>query len=113
MPGFTQQQQQLLACLIRFHRKKIRPAELPKLSIISPQKLCYLITIMRLAILLNQKRQPNYLPDYQLQATTESLHLDFPDTWLEEQALLKADLDVEQQYLDKIGISLRYNNHLT
>ncbi len=112
LPGFTQQQQQLLATLIRFHRKKIRPADLPKLSIISPQKLCYLITIMRLAVLLNQKRQPNYLPDYQLQATTDSLCLNFPDTWFEEQALLQADLDVEQQYLEKIGIVLRYNTPL-
>jgi exopolyphosphatase/guanosine-5'-triphosphate,3'-diphosphate pyrophosphatase len=109
LPGFTQQQQRLLACLIRFHRKKIRDDELPALKQVSVRKLAYLITILRLAILLNQKRQPDYLPNYQVIATSEnSLKLQFPRDWFEEQALLNADLELEQQYLEKITINLEY-----
>jgi len=108
LPGFTQQQQNLLACLIRFHRKKIRPEELPTLALISRQKLCYLLTIMRLSVLLNQKKQPDYLPDYELEATLESLRLRFPEAWFKEQALLQADLEEERQHLKKIGIELSY-----
>lgn len=108
LPGFTQQQQSLLACLIRFHRKKIRPEELPELALISRQKFCYLLAIIRLSILLNQKRQPNYLPDYKLEANTAKLRLRFPQAWFEEQALLEADLQAEQQQLKKIGVELHY-----
>lgn len=108
LPGFTQEQQRLLACLIRFHRKKIRPEELPKLKLVPEQKLIYLLVIMRLAILLNQKRQPDYLPNYEIEATDDTLSLSFPGSWFEEQALLNADLEVEKQYLEKIGIALSY-----
>lgn len=108
LPGFTQEQQRLLACLIRFHRKKIRPEELPKLKLVPEQKLIYLLVIMRLAILINQKRQPDYLPNYEIEATENTLNLNFPESWLEEQALLNADLEVEKQYLEKVGIALNY-----
>ncbi len=29
LPGFNQEQQQLLACLVRFHRGKIKPEDFP------------------------------------------------------------------------------------
>lgn len=108
LPGFTQQQQRLLACLIRFHRKKLRPEELPKLAIISNQKLCYLLVIMRLSVLLNQKRQPDYLPNYELKTTANAIRLEFPEEWLKEQPLLQADLEFEQEQLKKLGIKLTY-----
>jgi exopolyphosphatase/guanosine-5'-triphosphate,3'-diphosphate pyrophosphatase len=108
LPGFTQQQQILLACLIRLHRKKIRRDELPELALISPQKLSYLLVIIRLSVLLNQKRQPDYLPNYELVATPQSLLIRFPQAWFKGQALLQADLEVERQYLKKLGIELNY-----
>ncbi|MEH6358436.1 MAG: hypothetical protein V7745_05570 [Pseudomonadales bacterium] len=108
LPGFTQQQQGLLACLIRFHRKKIKLEEMPELGAIAQQQVFYLLTIMRLAVLLNQKRQPDFLPNYELQADQHSLRLSLPPQWLEQQTLLKADLELERQYLNKIGIELTY-----
>lgn len=110
LPGFTQEQQKLLSCLIRFHRKKIRPDELPTLKLASPKKLVYLLAIIRVAILLNQKRQLDYLPNYEIEASTDTLKLAFPTRWLEEQALLNANLEQEKHYLGKLGITLLYQS---
>ena len=106
LPGFTQQEQLILSSLIRFYRKKIKLDELSEFITISQQQVLKLITILRLAILFNQKRQVSQKPNMEISANSTGLFIKFCDNYLQEHTLLQADLELEQRYLKKVGIAL-------
>ncbi len=106
LPGFNQEQQQLLACLVRFHRSKIKPEDFPDFYLYSAQDLTYALVIFRLAILLNQKRRDDMLPQLALVASHHTLQLQLPAAWTEQQTVLVADLISEQQFLKRMSFSL-------
>lgn len=108
LAGFTQEQQQLLTCLIRFYRKKIKPEEIPTLVSTEPKKLHRLMALFRLAVLLNQKRRqhgPN-TEYFAISVAKHNLNLGLTQKWLTEHSLLAADLRQEQLQLSKLGITL-------
>lgn len=106
LPGFNQEQQQLLACLVRFHRRKIRADEIPYFSLYELPLVINLLVLLRLAVLLNQKRRDEFLPDLQASARVQSLQLQLPLSWLQQQTVLAADLQQEQKSLKKIAFKL-------
>ncbi len=103
LPGFNQEQQQLIATLVRFHRRKIRADDIPAFSLYQlPQVVCLLV-LLRLAVLLNQKRRDDILPELSVNAGVQYLQLQLPADWLTQQSLLAADLQLEQKALKKIA----------
>ena len=106
LPGFTQQEQLILSSLIRFYRKKIKRDELPEFTTIAQQHVIKLVTILRLAVLFNQKRQISQQPNMNISANATGLFIKFYDNYLQTHTLLNADLELEQRYLKKVGISL-------
>ena len=106
LPGFNQEQQLLLATIVRFHRKKIRTAELPAFHLYDNQQVIKLITLLRVAVLLNIKRQQGFLPDFDILVEKQTLSLTFPDQWLSDKPVLSADLLAEQQQLASINVTL-------
>lgn len=108
LPGFTHQEQLILSSLIRFYRKKIKLTELPEFLTIAQQHILKLITILRLAILFNQKRQVSLQPNMDINASDIGLFIKFHDNYLQSHTLLHADLVQEQQYLKKVGIKLNF-----
>lgn len=109
MPGFNLEQQNLLATLIRYHRKKIRSNEIAEFSQYHPEQVIKLIVLLRLSVLLNLQRQGDLLPDYKIIAEKSTLSLLFPEEWLEQKPIFIADLDREAEYLSSVGILLVYN----
>lgn len=106
MPGFTEEQQQLLATLVRFYRKKIKNAEIPAFSQYDPQSVRCLIGLLRLGVLLNIKRQEMFLPEFAARAGKRQLRLSFPKGWLDQRPVLSADLAQEQDYWKAIDMEL-------
>lgn len=107
LPGFTQDQQQVLSSLIRFYRKKLKINEMPFFLTLSSQHFFRLLMLFRLSILLNQKRQPELRPNVQLHANEHSLTVCFDDpAWLSQYSLLAADLEQEESYWRAINIQL-------
>lgn len=106
MPGFTQEQQDLLATLVRFHRKKIRVAEIPAFYQFDVNLVKRLIALLRLGALLNIKRQEDFIPDFQVDAQKHSLTITFPENWLEGRPILSADLERESGYWKALDLSL-------
>lgn len=104
--GFNAEQQTFLALLTRFHRKKIRLAELPELTQFRQIELLQCMIILRLSVLLNIKRQANFVPKVEFEVDDHSLYLTFPKGWLAEHPVIHADLKVEQVYLSNIGFKL-------
>ncbi|MBE0376766.1 exopolyphosphatase [Pseudoalteromonas prydzensis] len=108
LPGFTQQQQTLLSCMIRFYRKKVRLEEFPTLLSVPHFQILQLIVLLRLAVLLNQKRLNDQHQELAVSVKGNSMLLQFPLGWLSEQTLLHADLQQEQKYLKKVGFLIDF-----
>ncbi|NCP64838.1 MAG: exopolyphosphatase [Paraglaciecola sp.] len=109
LPGFGQEQQNILANLVRFHRKKIRPSEVPEFTLVPQQQFFRLLTLLRLAILLNIKRQDDILPPLVLAANDNILSLTLPEGWLSQKPVFTLDLEREADYLKDIEIKLVVN----
>lgn len=106
LPGFNQEQQRLLALLLSCQRKRLKVEFIPEFSLYSAELVAGWIAIIRLAVMLNQKRVIDAIPDVQLSATATSVTLTFDRTWLTSQPLLHADLLAEKTQLKKLGWQL-------
>jgi exopolyphosphatase/guanosine-5'-triphosphate,3'-diphosphate pyrophosphatase len=108
LPGFGQEQQNLLAILARFHRKKIKMMEVPEFTILAQEQVYKLISLLRLAVLLNIKRQDDILPNMSLKAKGSELSIQFPKNWLEQKPVFSADIEQECDYIKELGLTLSY-----
>jgi exopolyphosphatase/guanosine-5'-triphosphate,3'-diphosphate pyrophosphatase len=108
LPGFGQEQQNLLASLVRFHRKKIRSSEIAEFTLLQQHQVYRLLALLRLGVLLNIKRQDDILPEVSMNVDEKILTLGFPSDWLVQKPVFSADLEREQDYLKEIGIKLQY-----
>ena len=108
LPGFGQEQQNLLATLVRFHRKKIRTGDIPEFTLLQQQQVYKLLVLLRLGILLNIKRQDDILPEIEISVDNKTINLGFPPDWLAQKPVFSADLDREVEYLKEIDMKLLY-----
>ncbi|MGF1527075.1 MAG: exopolyphosphatase [Candidatus Competibacterales bacterium] len=106
--GFSRQEQALIAVLVRCHRRKFAVKEfraLPADSVESTQRLGVLL---RLSVLLHRSRSHDPLPPLNLRVRRQRLELTFPDGWLADHPLTRADLETETAYLEAAGLELRF-----
>lgn len=107
MPGFNQEQQRVIATLVRFQRKALKLHEMEDFTLFKKSHIVGLIRILRLAILLNGQRNDDPLPELTLSIDGEQWNLSSVDSqWLEENKLLHADLLTEQEYWTRAGWEL-------
>ena len=107
MPGFPQEEQKILACIVGAHRRKIHLEDLEDLTPPWHLKVEFLIVILRLAVLLHRGRSSAALPKIGLHAKGRSLELTFPNGWIEDYPLTIADLENESEYLKSTGFRLK------
>ena len=108
LPGFNQSEQQLLATLVRWHRKRFKRDEFsdqPGLSARTQRRLCRLL---RLAVVLNLARQPGYVPRFEVKVQGRQMVLKLPSAWLANRELVNADLAREAAWLADAGLELRW-----
>ncbi|WP_185267221.1 exopolyphosphatase [Halopseudomonas xiamenensis] len=106
LPGFSRQEQQSMALLVRGHRRNLPGEErMAELGEDGPplRRLCMLL---RLAILYHHIRGYQDMPELEAEADEHSMTLCFPPGWLEENPLTQADFAQEAQYWAKIGYTL-------
>ena len=96
----------LLATLVRYHRKKIRVQDIPGFTQYSKDDIYKLIALLRLAVLLNIKRQEGFLPEFDIAADKQGITLTFPQGWLNSKPIMTADLEREITYLQAVDITL-------
>jgi exopolyphosphatase/guanosine-5'-triphosphate,3'-diphosphate pyrophosphatase len=107
MPGFPQEEQRILACLVGAHRRKVHLEQLHELNPPWHIKAEYLIVLLRLAVLLHRGRSPVALPGIDLRPKGRTLEAAFPKGWLDEHPLSTADLETEIDYLKATGFKLK------
>ncbi|PPD04475.1 MAG: exopolyphosphatase [Methylobacter sp.] len=108
LAGFSRQDQSVLSCIVRSHRRKFNPskfAELPPPWDIDAQ---YLTIILRLAVLLHRSRDEQTLPQCNLTLAKTKILLQFPDPWLAKHPLSRADLQQEADYLGAAGFKFEF-----
>ena len=108
LPGFSQQEQELLAVLARSHRGKLSQDIFVDTASEDQEKLAHLVTIMRLAAVFKYVEELKALPDFTITAGAGSICLDLPEGWLEQHPLTSSELAQEVDQLAKIGIDLIY-----
>jgi exopolyphosphatase/guanosine-5'-triphosphate,3'-diphosphate pyrophosphatase len=107
LPGFPQEEQKILACIVGAHRRKLPREMLQDLSPPWHIKAEFLIVLLRLAVLLHRGRSAVALPAISLHAKGHSLEVAFPRGWLDDHPLTAADLELEAEYLKSAGFKLK------
>ena len=108
MPGFAWSEQQLLACLVGSHRRKIKTSIFENIQIDHQQTAMHLAVLLRLAVLLNRDRIDNEFPVHSISIEEGKMSLKFNKGWLEESPLTKIDLEQESEYLKAINVKLSF-----
>lgn len=104
--GFSRQEQQLLAALVRCQRRSIPSAAIGALPERMAQPALRLIVLLRLAALLHRSHERDPLPPMELAVGEKSVQLKLPRRWLDGHPLIRSDLDTEREYLEDVGIKL-------
>lgn len=108
LPGFSLQEQRLIATLVRGHRRRFPVEafdELPKRERRTARRLCVLL---RLAVLLHRGRTATPLSPVKLSAERRVIVVRFPRGWLGRNPLTCADLMQEAAYLRAAKFELRF-----
>jgi len=108
LAGFSLQEQQVLALLVRAHRRKWPKAAFEELPPERQALAKSLAVLLRLATLLHRGRGSRDLPALTATAGDRSLRLRFPRGWLRAHPLTRADLEHEAAWLGAAGWELRW-----
>lgn len=106
LAGFSRNEQQVLATLIRGHRRKFPAGAFQQLaegSLTAATRLCVLL---RLAVLMQRGREDTLPADFDLHADGNRVVFRLPAAWVASHPLTWADLEQEQRYLQATSIDL-------
>jgi len=106
MPGFSDDEQRVLAALIATHRRKFARPELDGVPPLKGEFVRRLAVLLRLAVHLNRNRSWRAVPDVTLRASERDLALSFAPGLLEENPLTRADFAEEAERLAPAGFRL-------
>jgi len=107
LAGFSTQDQNMLALLLRFQKRKIKLERFAQFNELQDTliKLCILL---RLAIILNHVRSVNDKEEVMFIVDEYNLTLVFEDNYLSRNPLTVAKLEQEANYLAQINFNLKY-----
>ncbi|MGA9854307.1 MAG: exopolyphosphatase [Gammaproteobacteria bacterium] len=106
MAGFSRQEQNLLAALVRLHRRKFTVSVLEQLEDKWQRRLRRLAVILRLAVLLHRGRDDRNVPKLKARARGSFLQVKISRGWIEKFPLTHADLIEEKQLIRNSGMRL-------
>ncbi len=106
LPGFSRDDQLLLAAIVGGHRRKIHPEVFEKLHGPRRAHAPRLMALLRLAVLSNRERGPHPVPPLRLEGRPDGLTLRYPAGWLARHPLTQRDFDRERTHLERIGFVL-------
>ena len=107
LPGFSQQETQMLAAMLLNHRGKLNEESFKTLPEPHDEKVRLLTLLLRLAVRIHRGRDYEQ-PDPILDIEADSLHLSFDDHWLDKHPLTAMDLKIEAKRLQAAGFKLTF-----
>lgn len=107
LPGFSRQDQLMLAVLVRTHRRKFSSRLFEGLPQELRERVMRLSILLRLAVVINRSRMPDERSEeLSLRASGTNLTLHLERAWREAHPLAEADLDNERGYLRNAKFNL-------
>ncbi|KZY62772.1 MULTISPECIES: hypothetical protein [unclassified Oleiphilus] len=103
LAGFSKRSQEELALLVRAHRRKIPLEDFERVD----EAILKLTLLFRIAVLFASDRKVRSIP-FHLEVSSKSVHLAFKKGWLEKHPLTVENLEIERNYLRKIGFELSF-----
>lgn len=107
LPGFSREEQQALAAMVRGQRRSFPRKHIKQLSDEMQQATLRLTILLRLSLVFNRGRSEKTDTHVGLSLHRNTLILTLPEGWLEEHPLTEADLLQERQELKEIDIRLK------
>lgn len=106
--GFSRQEQQFLASLVRTHRRRIPKSAFNALPdrLLAPARRN--AALLRLAVLLHRAHEAEAIPRLDAIAEGPALKIALSGRWLESRPLLRADLEGEPDDMQALGIALAF-----
>ncbi|UJF19398.1 guanosine-5'-triphosphate,3'-diphosphate diphosphatase [Vibrio sp. SS-MA-C1-2] len=104
LPGFTQAQKMLLAELLRRYRESFTP--LPNQHAISKLSADRILQLLRLSVILSHRRDKDKLPKVTIKTVGEQMQITLPETWLANNPLMNAELELELDRMTDLGWEL-------
>ena len=108
--GFSQQEQRVLAALVRTHRRGIPKSGFEMI----PDRLLpatrRTAALLRLAVVLHRSHEAEEIPELALHAEGEALGVALDKRWLDARPLLRADLAGEPEELADLGIAMVFES---
>jgi exopolyphosphatase / guanosine-5'-triphosphate,3'-diphosphate pyrophosphatase len=108
--GFSRQEQQFLAAMVRTHRRGVPKSAfdaLPDRLLASVRRLS---ALLRLSVLLHRAHDVEAIPRLELHADGIDLGLRLSKRWLDARPLLRADLDSEPMDIAGLGVAVALIN---
>jgi exopolyphosphatase/guanosine-5'-triphosphate,3'-diphosphate pyrophosphatase len=105
--GFSQQEQRVLAALVRTHRRNITKnafETIPDRLLTEAKRIA---ALLRVAVLLHRSHEAEDIPRIDARAGGDALVLILDKRWYEQRPLLRQDLGGEPDYMAGLGITLR------
>jgi exopolyphosphatase/guanosine-5'-triphosphate,3'-diphosphate pyrophosphatase len=106
LPGFSCDEQALVAALVRGHRRKLDESFFETLPVELGTTAMRLCALLRVAVLLNRNRDPEVVSLPHVSANGNGLQLTFNEEWLAAHPLARADLEREQRLIKPSGLRL-------
>ena len=107
LPGFSWNEQRLLACLVGNHRRKISMELVDLLPGRWQNQARYMIVILRLAVLINRDRVPKKIPAIKVRKNAGYAEIALANKWLLKNPLTVAELKQEGSYLETLGVDMK------
>jgi exopolyphosphatase/guanosine-5'-triphosphate,3'-diphosphate pyrophosphatase len=105
--GFSRQEQQVLATLVRTHRRGIPKTAFDAIPDRLLQSARRKAALLRLAVLLHRSHEAETIPKLELTAEADQLRLVVSKAWIEARPLLRADLLSEPEDMTGLGIAFK------
>jgi exopolyphosphatase/guanosine-5'-triphosphate,3'-diphosphate pyrophosphatase len=109
MPGFSSERREVLAGLVRYHRRRTRAEAFDFLDKNARTRMLYVAAIVRIAHRLHRARQAGAPPEFKALATEGRLELVFPSGWLEQSPLVQEDFEQEARHLLVWDIEFKFS----
>jgi exopolyphosphatase/guanosine-5'-triphosphate,3'-diphosphate pyrophosphatase len=108
LAGFSRDEQTRLAMLVRMHRRKLPLQEMESMRRKDRRTLERLALIFRIAVILHRSRNHDPLSTPNIRVEKKRISLEFPDRWLDENPLTRADLRKEAASLAETDYELEF-----
>ncbi len=107
MPGFTREEQRVLARLVGTHRRSFSRSAFDDLPRRRARAVLRMAVLLRLAVLLNRSRTDTEPAPLRVRVEGKRIGVSAPVGWLTANPLTRAGLEAEHDYLAQAGLDMQ------